>query len=208
MTYHQSCLKLFTSCCCEALSSHKLKKFSRRSTSKIMLQTLMFTSADCRHIQLALGALWSVKSEFGSCSYRMHWLVLSLALVQSPLSQALWFASLHSRKEGFKLFHSETWFQRSAVLRGDSTPLSCRRKAERQHRCLHYVNYMTDVSVNQCVGISKNFRVVTNRMLLMFHSMIPPSVSPGHAIRGRGLSSGLAYQFGHEMLPWSRGLRR
>ncbi len=31
-----------------------------------MLRTLEFASADCRHIQLALGALQSVESEFGS----------------------------------------------------------------------------------------------------------------------------------------------
>ncbi len=42
---------------------HKLKKFSCSLTSKIILWTPEFTSIDCRHIRLALGALWSVKSE-------------------------------------------------------------------------------------------------------------------------------------------------
>ncbi len=42
------------------------KKFSCSLTSNIILRALKFASKDCRHIQLAAAALWSVQSEFGS----------------------------------------------------------------------------------------------------------------------------------------------
>ncbi len=37
---------------------HKLIKFSHSLTSEVILRTHKFTSIDCCHIQLAVGALW------------------------------------------------------------------------------------------------------------------------------------------------------
>ncbi len=49
-------------------------------TCKIILETLKFNVKDFRHIWRALGAMWSVESQFGSDQSRMHRLALALAL--------------------------------------------------------------------------------------------------------------------------------
>ncbi len=43
-------------------------------------------SVDCHCIKLDLGALWSVESEFGRESHRVHWLALALAFTAKKTS--------------------------------------------------------------------------------------------------------------------------
>ncbi len=98
-----------------------------------MLRILEFASVDCRHIQLASSALWSVYSEFSSGCCGMRWFALALALGQSLLSQVLWFSSLHGQEErcGFKTWHSGTWFQKFEI---SGTPAHCCHVKDRPNR--------------------------------------------------------------------------
>ena len=63
-------------------------------------------------------------------------------------------------------------------------------------------NVLTTLSLSSSTDLKLKFQTnagLTTLMLVLY--VPPPSVSPGHAIRGRGLSPSVPHQFGHEMLP-------